>query len=69
MDPKQLQRELSQDQTAFLRRRRATIAASVAGMASMSRVSLYQTGLIGHLPNVPLHAFDSDKVSASATRA
>jgi uncharacterized membrane protein len=65
MDPQQLQRELSQDQTASLRRRRAIVAASLAGMASMSAVSLYQTGLIDHLPDLPLPGFDSDKVSAS----
>ena len=66
MDSKQLQHELSEDQTVSLRRRRAIIAASLAGMASMSLVSLYQTGLIKHLPDVPLRTFDSDKVSASA---
>ena len=54
---------------ASLRRRRAIIATSLAGMASMSLVSLYQTGLIDHLPDLPLHAFDSDKVSASAAHA
>jgi hypothetical protein len=38
-------------------------------MASMSLVSLYQTGLIDHLPDLPLPTFNSDKVSASAARA
>ena len=38
-------------------------------MASMSLVSLYQTGLIDPLPDLPLPTFDSGKVSASAARA
>jgi hypothetical protein len=58
MDPQQLQRELRQDQSADLRRRRAIAGVSLAGMASMSLVSSYQTGLIKHLPDVPLRRFD-----------
>jgi hypothetical protein len=34
----------------------------------LSLVSLYQTGLIDHLPDLPLPAFDSGKVSPPAAR-
>jgi uncharacterized membrane protein len=34
-------------------------------MASMAAVTLYQMGLIRHLPDPPLHRFDSDQVNAS----
>jgi uncharacterized membrane protein len=36
-------------------------------MASMAAVSLLQTGVIGHLPDPPSEAFDSDKVNSSDT--
>ena len=45
--------------------RRWTIGLSLVGMASMSAVSLLQTGLIRHLPDPPLPCFHSDKVNLS----
>ena len=47
--------------------RRLTIGLSLVGMASMSAVSLLQTGLVRHLPDPPLPCFDSDKVNLSET--
>jgi hypothetical protein len=64
MNSKQLRGELRQNVSANLRRRRA-IAVSLAGRASMSAVSLYQTGIIPHLPDPPLPGFNSSKVDAS----
>ena len=64
-NPQRLRNELQQGASADLRRRRAIIGVSLAGMASMAAVSLFQTGLLRHLPDPPLHSFDSDKVSSS----
>lgn len=45
--------------------RRRTLALSLAGAASMAVISLYQLGLIRHLPEPPLPHLDADKVDAS----
>ncbi len=63
MDQQQLRTTLRHGKSADLRRRRAIIAVSLAGMTSMSAVSLFQTGMLKHLPEVPLPGFDSDKVN------
>ena len=65
MDPRQLSRELRQGQTADLTRRRWIIGLSLLGTAMGQVVSLYQTGIIQHLPDPPLSFFNSDKVDAS----
>ncbi|HZG65643.1 MAG TPA: vitamin K epoxide reductase family protein [Herpetosiphonaceae bacterium] len=65
MDPRQLSRELRQGQTADLTRRRWIIGLSLLGTAMVQVVSLYQTGIIKHLPDLPLSFFNSDKVDAS----
>ena len=65
MNPKQLRGDLRQSVSANVRRRRAIISVSLAGMASMSAVSLSQTGLIAHLPDLPLPGFDADRVNLS----
>ena len=65
MDPQQLSRELRQGQSADLTRRRWIIGLSLVGAAMGQVVSLYQTGIIQHLPDPPLRLFNSDKVDAS----
>ena len=65
MDPRQLSRELRQGQTADLTRRRWIIGLSLLGTAMVQVVSLYQIGIIKHLPDPPLSFFNSDKVDAS----
>jgi uncharacterized membrane protein len=67
MDPQQLREELQQGDMPELRRRRAVIGLSLAGMASMTAVSLLQTGVFKHLPDRPLEGFNSDKVNSSTT--
>ncbi len=47
--------------------RRGVIGASVVGMASMTAVTLLQTGLIKHLPDPPIKGFNSDQVTLSRT--
>ncbi|MDQ6733902.1 MAG: vitamin K epoxide reductase family protein [Nitrospirota bacterium] len=63
----QLRQELQDGDTGDLRRRRGIVALSLIGMASMAAVTLYQMGLIRHLPDPPLSRFDSDRVNASDT--
>ena len=65
MDPHQLRGDLRHSVSANMRRRRAIIAVSLAGMASMTAVSLSQIGLIAHLPDLPLPGFDADRVNLS----
>ena len=65
MDRQQFSRELREGTSDDLRRRRAIIAISLAGMASMSTVSLYQAGMLKQLPDLPLSGFDSEEVAGS----
>ncbi|UYZ63858.1 vitamin K epoxide reductase family protein [Hymenobacter weizhouensis] len=65
MDPTQLSLELRHGQNADLKRRRWIIGLSMLGVAAGQIVSLYQTGIIKHLPDPPLDIFNSDKVDAS----
>ncbi len=45
--------------------RRKVIFLSALGLVDFSIISLYQTGVIKHLPDLPHPLFDSDKVNAS----
>jgi uncharacterized membrane protein len=66
-EARQLREELQSGQTPDLRWRRGVIALSLAGMASMTAVTLLQTGIVRHLPDPPSDYFDSDKVNLSET--
>lgn len=67
LTPQQLRHELQQDKTADLKLRRGVIAMSLVGMASMTAVTLLQTGIVKHLPDPPFGNFDSDRVNSSDT--
>ena len=62
----QLSRELRQQSTPYLARRRGVVMLSLAASASMGVIALYQMGLIRHLPEPPLPHFNADRVDASA---
>jgi len=49
-----------------MRRRRGIVALSLVSSAAMGAIALYQTGIIEHLPDLPLPRADADKVDASA---
>ncbi len=66
-EARQLRHELQEGDTNDLRRRRAIIGLSLLGMGAMAAVSLFQTGVVKHLPDPPLKSFDSDKVNSSET--
>ncbi len=63
----ELRAELQQGDSDDLRRRRAIIGLSLVGLGALGAVSLFQTGILKHLPDPPLPGFDSDKVNSSDT--
>jgi uncharacterized membrane protein len=67
LTPQQLRHQLQHEHTSDLKRRRGIIAWSLLGMASMTAVTLLQTGIIKHLPDPPFGNFDSDRVNSSDT--
>ena len=66
-EPQELRRELQESGSEGLTRRRKIIGLSLLGMAAMGAVSLFQTGIVKHLPDPPIESFDSDKVNSSDT--
>lgn len=65
MTPKQLSRQLREDDDQFLCKRRGIIACGLAAAGAMGVITLYQIGIIKHLPEPPIPGFDGDKVDAS----
>lgn len=61
----ELSRELREGTGEFLERRRRLTGLSLVAAGSMAVISLYQTGVIGHLPEPPLPYLDADKVDAA----
>lgn len=66
MKPEQLSEQLRQGTNEFLSRRRRIAGLALAAAGSMGLISLYQLGIMRHLPDPPLPGFDSDKVDAAA---
>jgi uncharacterized membrane protein len=64
-DARKLRRDLQRGSDTHLNLRRAVIAASVAGVASMVPVTMLQTGIVHHLPDPPLKGFHSDAANSS----
>lgn len=50
----------------FLAQRRGIVGLEMVAVASMSLITLYQMGIIKHLPEPPLPGLNADKVDASA---
>ncbi len=65
--PQKLRRELQKSNDSDLNLRRGIIGLSLVGIAAMTAVTLFQTGIVEHLPDPPLDGFDSDKVNSSDT--
>ncbi|MBA2753267.1 MAG: vitamin K epoxide reductase [Chloroflexia bacterium] len=66
MTPEQLSRDLRLGSGPFLRQRRRILGLSLVAAGAMMPISLYQMGVIGHLPEPPLPRLDADAVDASA---
>jgi uncharacterized membrane protein len=62
-----LRHDLRSTTVDHLPARRGIVATSLLGMASMAAVSLFQIGIIRHLPEPSLPGFDADKVNSSKT--
>ena len=62
----QLSDELRKGVSRDLSRRRRIVALSLVASGSMAVITLYQVGLIKHLPEPPLPFMNADKVDASA---
>jgi hypothetical protein len=61
-----LSEELRHGSVPYLLERRAVAGLALAAIGSMGVISLYQLGLIGHLPEPPLPGLDADRVVGSA---
>lgn len=60
-----IRQELLTSRDANLQRRRKIMLLSALGVADFAFLSLYQAGAINRLPELPLKAFDSNKVNAA----
>lgn len=65
MDPIQLSRELREGTSPDLERRRWIMGLSMVGATMAQIVTLYQTGVLKELPDLPIPFVDSDRVDAS----
>ena len=63
--PSMLSRQLRRSRSPRLRRRRGIVGLGLLAAGSMGVITLYQMGLIRHLPEPPLPGFDGDRVDAS----
>ncbi len=65
MQPAQLSRALRHGTGPELGRRRRILALALTASGAMGLISLYQMGILRHLPEPPLPGFDGDRVDAS----
>lgn len=65
MKPQQLSYELRKGDTSELNNRRWIVGLSMLGVTMGQLVSLYQTGILDRLPNLPGSLFDANRVDAS----
>lgn len=65
MTPEELSDELRNGDGDDLRRRRGIVGLSLVAVGAMGMISLYQMGIIKHLPEPPLPRLDADMVDAS----
>lgn len=65
MKPEELSRELRLGSGRFLQMRRKTLGLSLLAAGAMAPISLYQMGILGHLPEPPLPRLNADAVDAA----
>ncbi len=61
----QIKKVLMEDHSGDGEKRKRIIGLSAIGLLDFSVISLYQTGIIKSLPDLPFAIFDSNKVNAS----
>lgn len=65
MNARELSAQLRDGTGHYLEERRRIVALGLLATSAMSAVTLYQTGIIKHLPEPPLAYLDAEKVDAS----
>lgn len=65
LSPQELRRELQEGDSPGLKWRRRVIGLSLFGISVTAVISLFQTGVVRHLPDPPIEGFDSEKVMSS----
>jgi uncharacterized membrane protein len=63
--PQALRHDFRQTNRSEILLRRAIVGGSLIGTACMAITTLFQTGMVRHLPDPPVEGFKSDKVNAS----
>ncbi len=66
MKPEQLSQQLRLGAGKFLPQRRSIVGLEMVAVGAMSLITLYQMGIIKHLPEPPFRGLDADRVDASA---
>jgi len=66
MKPEVFSQELRTGKGNFLGLRRGIVGLAMVASGSMGLITLYQMGIIKHLPEPPLPGLDADRVDASA---
>lgn len=64
-DAERLSKELRRGSNEYLERRRKMVGLSMVSIGSMGLITLYQMGIIRHLPEPPLPKLNADKVDAA----
>ncbi len=65
MNAKKIKQALRKETSSALERKRKIVLLSAIGLVDFSLISLYQTGVIRKLPDLPGKIFDSNQVNAS----
>ena len=65
MTTEELRIDLREATDRRMRRRRRIIGLSLVGVGVTALISLFQTGAVEHLPDLPVEGFDSEKVMLS----
>ena len=65
MQVKNIRKELRLGRSAELRRKRRIVALSALGLLDFTAISLYQSGIIRRLPDLPFKIFNTNEVNAS----
>ena len=61
--PEELVDQFRNDRSPTMQRRRATIAVSLLGIASMGLTTMLQTGIVRRLPDPPIRRFETKRVN------
>ncbi len=66
LTPEELSQQLRHGSGEYMAQRRGIVSLSLVAIGSMGLITLYQMGVIKHLPEPPIPGLDADKVDASS---